>query len=268
MRGFFETFQLEMRVTCAIASMIILSALPGAAASPAWNGSWKVNVAKSTIPGPSFTLTNTASGRYHMENGTSGYTFGCDGKDYPTSAAHSISCKLSSSLIMNTTSKKNGRIVRTDKWKLAAGGSQLTRISTEVQTSKASKVTSTVFIRTSGANGFVGGWTDPKRLQSHPRLTLEMRVGSLHIAFPEAGQYADLQLDGTDAVMIGPGLPTGLTIAIKQINLHEIHTTRKVNGIVINEGFLKLSADGRALTEEYWSPRMPAQRAVLVYDKQ
>jgi len=245
-----------------------ITSLPCFAASPAWDGTWKLNASKSSIPGPIFTIALTPNGEYHVENGTLGYTFGCDGKEYPTSAGRTISCKLDNSLVMDTTSRENGKIVRSDHWQLSSDGSQLTHSGSQPQADGSTKSNFSAFVRISGSAGFAGGWTDPKRLESHPRLVLEVKGSTLHLALLEAGQYTDAKLDGSDSAMHGPGLPKGMSVAIRPNGEYELLTTKKVDGRVINQGSLKLSANGLTLVEEYWSPSRPDEKAVLVYDKQ
>jgi hypothetical protein len=169
---------------------------------------------------------------------------------------------------MDTTSRENGKIVRTDHWQLSSDGSKLKHTSSVPEADGSTKSNLSEFVRVSGSAGFAGGWTDLKRLESHPRLALTMKDSTLHLSFLETGQYADITLDGSDSTMHGPDLPKGTTVAIKPNGPYELLTTKKADGRVINQGSLKLSADGRTLVEEYWSPTGPDEKAVLVYDKQ
>jgi hypothetical protein len=190
------------------------------------------------------------------------------GKEYPISAGRTISCKLDGSSIMETITTENGKMVRTSHLQLSSDGSELTIRSSEPQADGSIKSNLTVFVRISGSAGFAGGWTNPKRLESHPRLELKVEDSTLHFAALEAGQYADVTLDGSDSAMHGTGIPNGTTLAIKPNGAYELLTTKKADGRVINQGSLRLSADGRTLTEEYWPPSRPDEKAVLVYDKQ
>ncbi len=185
-------------------------------------------------------------------------------KEYPTSVQHTISCKLDDSSTMDTTSRENGKIVRADHWQLSLDGLQLTHRSSETQSDGSTKSKLSVFVRISGNTGFAGGWTDPKRLESYPRLVLEVKGFTLHFAFLGSGQYVDTTLDGSDSAMHGPGVPKGSTMATRPNGTYNMLTTQKANGRVINQGFLRLSADGRTLVEEYWSPSRPDEKAVLV----
>jgi hypothetical protein len=125
-----------------------------------------------------------------------------------------------------------------------------------------------VYVRISKSAGFTGGWAKHERLASHPLLSLKIANGALRLAFPGTGQYANAPMDGSDAVIHGPRLPKRITMAVKPNGTDELSTTKKANGLIVNQGTLRLSKDGRTLTEEYWSPKKPDERAVLVYEKQ
>jgi hypothetical protein len=233
-------------------------------AASSWNGTWKLNVSKSSIPGPSFSLALAPDGKYRVENDTSSYTFGCDEKEYQISQQRTVSCKLDGSS-MNLTFRANGKIVRNDHWELTAGGSKMTHTSSEPQADGSTKSNSNQFVRASGSFGFVGGWTNAQRLESHPQLVLTLDGSRLHLVLPEVAQSADVTLDGSDSPMHGAN---GITVAIRPNGANEFAITKKFDGKVVNQGYLRLSADGRSLVESYWSPSRPDKRAVLVYDKQ
>ena len=62
--------------------LLVFAAFPALAQSP-WNGTWKLNQARSHMTGDTFTLTK-AGGKYHYDGGSVQYDYACDGKDYPT----------------------------------------------------------------------------------------------------------------------------------------------------------------------------------------
>ncbi len=43
---------------------------------------------------------------------------------------------------------------------------------------------------------------------------------------------------------------------------------KKLNGRALNVGTLRISEDGRSLTQTYWRPERPGEKAVMVYEKQ
>lgn len=250
------------------AGVILVVALGCSHASPVWNGTWKVNESKSTIPGPNFSITISPAGEYHVDNGTYSQSFRCDGKEYPATPKRTISCLQTGVLAIDTTSWENGAKVATAIWELSTDGKMLTLKGTSTQPDGSVKPREMVYSRTSGSIGFAGGWTNTKRLESRPQLVLALNERSLHIAFTESGQYIDSPLDGSDAPVHGPGVPDGLTMAVTPHGAREFFTLKKMGGQIINQGSLRLSADGRNMVEEYWNPRAPEQKAKLVYDRQ
>lgn len=170
--------------------------------------------------------------------------------------------------MIDTTSKENGAKISTAHLELSADGKTLTIEGASIQADGSVKPRKTVYSRTSESTGFAGGWRSTKLFEARPQLVLALNERSLHITFSESGQYADPLLDGSDAPMHGPGVPQGLTMAITPHGPQEFLTLKKVRGQIINQGFLRLSADGRSLVEEYWRPSAPEQKAWLIYEKQ
>jgi hypothetical protein len=255
------------RLVWVFVGTIWLTVLGCSAPSPAWNGTWKLNESKSNIPGPSFSLTVLPTGEYHADNGTYSYNFRCDGKTYITRARSTISCTQSRASEMDTTATEDGTKFPAH-WELSADGKTLTVKTTSAGTDEPVRATQGVYLRTFGSSGFVGGWQDKSRLASLPQLVLVLDKKALHIALSGVGQYMDPPLDGTDSPCHGSGVPQGLTMAIRPNGPREFLTLKKVDGKIVNQGSLGLSADGRTLVEEYWAPSRPDERAKLVYEKQ
>jgi hypothetical protein len=261
-----------MMKTClgwALVSVISITVLGcSGVASPLWNGTWKLNQSKSSIPGPDFSIAILPVGEYLYDNGTYSYKFFCDGKEYPARLGHTISCLQTSASAIETTHIDNGTKVGLAHWELSADGKMLTIKGTSIQADGSAKPTEQVFSRTSESIGFAGGWRNTKRLESRPTMLLTLNERSLHMAFSGTGEYVDVPLDGSDAPMHGPGMPQELTLAVKVIGPREFLTLKKFGGKLANEGSLKLTTDGRTLIEEYWNPKRPERKATLVYDRQ
>ncbi len=234
-----------------------------------WNGSWKLIPSESSVPGPNFTITLAPTGEYQTDNGTYSYRYRCDGKEYPMSPGYSTSCKRTGAFVIDSATKKNGSVVTMAHWELSADEASLRIKLTAVQSQRPLKTKEVVYERVSGATGFIGGWRELNRLEARPQLLALMLHGrDLHYAFPKEGQHVDLTLDGPDAAWQGPGVPPGITVAIKTMDHDELLVLRKLNGQVVNQGSMKISADGRTLVEEFWSPDRPNLRTILVYEKQ
>ena len=236
--------------------------------SPTWNGTWKLNEPRSSIPGPSVSITISPTGEYHFDNGTQSYNFRCDGREYAMANNRTLSCLQRSASVIDTTSKENGTKVGSAHWELSSDQKMLIIKRTSFHTDGSAKSKDSVYSRTSASAGFAGGWRDTKRLESIPEMLLLISDQRLHIAFPDSGQFTDPPLDGSEAAIYGPGVPEGTTMAIRPHGPQEFFTSRKLRGQIISEGSLRITADGHTLVEEYWRPDRFDEKAVLVYEKQ
>lgn len=247
--------------------LLTLLALSGCR-SHGWTGTWQLNASKSSIPGSTFSMSMTPTGQYREDDGVNSYDFACDGKDYPTSPQHTISCVEKNGLVMETTAKQKGQVGGTTHWELSADGKTLTIRSTPTPSTASEKPTEVSYVRTSGSGGFVGGWRNAKLYAASPqKLRLTEKGKTLHIRYPDTGEYADPTLDGSDSAMDGPTVPDGVTISVKEQSPLELDTVSKYKGVVVNQGTLQLSADGRSLQEDFWRPGSN-QKSQLVYERQ
>lgn len=237
--------------------------------SPAWNGTWKLNVAKSTMPGPDFSINITPTGEFHTDNGTYTDKFRCDGKDYPTSVGHYVSCVQPNSHTLDTTSKANGTKAQVAHLELSLDQKTLTITSIKIQSSDPNKSQTTVYVHTAGSAGFGGAWKNPGRLESHPQqMVLTLSESSIRVAFPEKQQYTDFHFDGTNGVVHGATPPPGVTTAMTPMGPRTFVISTKSEGRVTNQGSLVLSADGKTVTHSWWRAGMPQARVVLIYERQ
>jgi hypothetical protein len=251
-----------------ISIALVLVAVPACRGlSPDWNGTWKLNPAMSDIPGPTITVSITPDGEYHNEAHGVASIFRCNGKEFAVGifTAH---CTQQSDSEMEITFSNNSK-TRTVHWQVSPDGTVLTIKAIMVQADGSLKSKESRYTRTSGSNGFVGGWRNVDPLESTPSLwQIRVATQGLHYSFPQEHQQVDAVLDGTDAPVRGPAIPGGSSIALMERSPRELGMTKKRNGQVISVGYLRISADGGSLTETYWSPSSPSQKAVLVYEKQ
>jgi hypothetical protein len=237
------------------------------APSPDWNGTWKVNPSKSSYQGQILTISISADGEYRYDDGSWRFTFRCDGKDRPIETNRTRACVKSSATVLDLTQKENGVKTRANHWELSAGGKVLTATATEFRPSGPVITGHVVASRISGFNDFAGQWQDTSYLQRHADMTLRLDSQTLHMGYPSAEQYIDAPLDGVDAAMHGPHAPEGTTYTVRLVGKREIVTLAKHNGKVLIQSSLELSADGRAITESWWNPGQPADKATFVYEK-
>jgi hypothetical protein len=242
--------------------------LLGCGPSKAWNGQWYLNEEKSFNPAPTFVISVTPSQMYRLDAGTLVYNFACDGKKYPTIANRSVSCTQSEPSTIDSISTINDSVIDTKHWKLSSDGASLSITTTPVDTSSTTaKSTVNIFTRTDRSTGFTGAWRNIRPFGDRRRiLSLTLRGDTLHFAHQETGLYADIRLDGSDALVHGESIPLGASISLKPRGSHEFLAEQKVQGRIVNIGTLRLSDDGQTLTEED-SPPGSNQKSKLVYEK-
>jgi hypothetical protein len=244
-----------------------LSATQGCRApSPDWNGTWKLNPAKSGYHGQVLTISISADGEYRFDEKSS-HTLRCDGKDRPIGNNRTLFCEKSGATALDVTIKENGVKTRATHDALSTDGKVFTTTVTEFRPNGPVITSQIVFSRLSGANDFAGQWRDANDLQRHADMTLRLENQALHIDYPSAGQQIDAPLDGVEAAVRGPHAPEETTRAVRPAGNREFLVVTKVHGKVFTQGSLKLSNDGRVITESWWSPDRPAEKGTLVYEK-
>lgn len=238
------------------------------APAPDWNGTWKLNSSKSSYLGPIFSISISPDGEYHWDEGSSNFNFRCDGKYRPMGINRTQACVKTSATALDLTRKENGTKVSADHWELLAGGKVLTSIMTAFRPSGPVVTDQAIASRISGSDGFAGQWRDTSYLQQHAEMTLRLDSQTLHIGYPNAGQYVDAPLDGVDAALHGAQAPEGVNYVIRSSGKLEFLVLTKRSGRVLTQGSLELSNDGRVITYSWWNPSQPSDKGTLVYDKQ
>lgn len=185
------------------------------APSPDWNGEWKLNPSKSNFQGPIFTISISKDGEYRYDDGTSSFTFRCDGKDRPTTKDHTRACVKSSATALDLTQKENGARTSVNHWELSVGGTVLTVTATVFRPTGPSIMGQITASRISGSDDFVGQWRDISYLQRHADLVLRLDRQTLHLSYPSSGQRVDAAFDGADAPVYGPHASEGLTYSAR-----------------------------------------------------
>jgi len=238
------------------------------APAPDWSGTWKLNSSKSSYRGPIFSISISPDGEYRWDEGSSNFTFRCDGKYRPMRNNRTQACVKTSATALDLTRKENGAKTSADHWELLAGGRVLTSIVTAFRPSGPVVTDQAIASRISGSDGFVGQWRDTSYLQRHDEMTLRLDSRVLHIGYASGGEYVDAPLDGADAAVHGPYVLGSVTYSIKPTEQRRFLILTKRNGKVLTQGSLELSKDGKTIIDTWWNPSQPTKKGMLVYDKQ
>jgi len=251
-------------VFCALAAVTLGCRAP----APDWNGTWKLNPSKSNFQGTVFKVSISASGEFRVDTGTSSFTFRCDGKYRPVGESRTEACVKRSTNALDLVRKESGVKTNAYHWELSDGGKVLRSTETVLRPSGPVIGIKIVASRLSGSGGFAGCWRDTGYLQQHATMTLRLDTQTLRVVYPNGGQYIDAPLNGADAPVCGPHAPGGVTWAIKRTRQREFVVLTKRNGRVLTQGSLQLSNNGKTLTDSWWSPSRPNDKATLVYDRE
>lgn len=251
---------------------LVCALAPSAFAASPWDGTWKLDVAKSHFEGPSFIYSKTASGMWHFSDGSNvNFDFAPDGKPYKTVDADDT---------MTTTAKGDHELIEVNKHKdivlstidetLSADGKTLTDHFTGTKPNGEKFNDTTVSTRVGEGTGFVGKWKSTKVTVSAPGgyVIATAADGTVTWDIPDYKIKAVGKTDGTPIKPEGPTVSNGMTIAFKSVGAKELSYLTKINGKTLSEGKMVLSADGKWLTDTSWSPGKESEKTIGVYMKQ
>ncbi len=245
---------------------IALSAMPALAQSP-WNGTWKLNQAKSHMTGDTHTLTKSGN-KYHYDGGSVAYDFACDGKDYPTIGGETVTCKETATTL-DSTYKQNGKLEQTIKRQMDPGGKSYTGTTTYIIPAGGTSVTKTTFTRVGQGTGMAGTWKSVSTSSSHVgSFTMAVNGNAMRFESPEDHATWDGKLDGTPAAVHGPNMPNGMMVSEKMEGPQKMISEVTMGGKRLWHTEDTLSPNGKSFTEIGWDPAKPNEKQTTIYDKQ
>jgi hypothetical protein len=258
-----------LRLFSFILIVLAVAVLPSSAESNAWDGTWKLNEAKSRLGGPTFILTISPKGEFQMVTASLSYKFYCDGKYRLVTGHRTLACVKATATTVDVVEKDNDKLIGRMHRELSADGKTLTQTATEFGQSQSQKSVKRVFARYSKSTGLAGAWSDASELDRQPQVMVTVLANStLHLSFPREKQYTEARLDGSDAPTHGVAEGARITLSVTPEGSQKLLTVQKLNGTVLNNGTLMLSSDGRSITEETWKADAPKVKSRLVYEKQ
>src|SRR6185437_1705754 len=130
---------------------------PCLAAGSSWDGTWKMNVAKSKFTGDTFTITAKGN-MMNLSNGTIAYDFACDGKAYPIIADRTVRCAGSEAAGYDFMTKAGNNVLSKSHRTFSADGKTMTIHGTEMRADGTKPEYTDVYKRESGTSGLVGKW--------------------------------------------------------------------------------------------------------------
>jgi hypothetical protein len=252
---------------CALAAAVSLAvAAPCFAAGSPWDGTWKLNQAKSKMTGSTFTITQDG-GMYTVDTGAIQFKYACDGKDYPILADRTISCTGGGNSFTQAI-KVAGKPYSTEHRTLSADGSTMTDVEKGTRPDGTAFTDTETFTRVGSGAGLAGTWKSTKMKNSASSLfILKVNGDVLHYEDPGYKESSDAKLDGTPAPITGGMAPAGLMVSNKLEN-GAVTSTVSLNGKELGTDVMTLSADGKVLTDVSWTAGKENEKQTYVYDKE
>jgi hypothetical protein len=263
-----------MRRTVALVAVAVLAgggplvAQSDKAGDLPYAGKWKLNIAKSDFGESTVTYAKAGSDEMQLTMAGQSYKFKVDGKDYPAILGRTAAWKEIDPNTWETAIKQDGTLLTTDTTKLSADGKTMTVHSKGPKPTGGTFEQTTVYERVSGGPGLEGKWKTKNVKSSAPTVLAFTPSGSdgLKIEVPDFKIAADVKFDGQDYPATGPGLPPGLTLAIKKTGPRSFDLIEKQNGKPLFNLSFAVSADGKTLTET-GGPVGVDEKFKAVYDR-
>jgi hypothetical protein len=254
--------------------LVTVVSLAGAAAlaqsdSLPYAGRWKLNLARSDFGSTTATYAKIGSDEMQFTMAGQSYKFKVDGKDYPSIFGRSSAWKQIDPGTWETLTKQDGTLIATDTTKLSADGKTMTVHSKGPKPTGGTFEQTTVYERVSGGPGLEGKWKTKNVQSSAPTVLALTPSGSdgLTISIPDFKINAEVKFDGNDYPATGPGMPPGLTLAIKKTGPRSFDLVEKQNGKALFNLSFEVSADGKTLTE-IGGPVGVDEKFKAIYDRQ
>lgn len=261
--------EMKRILCCACVAVLTMAALPCLAAGSSWDGTWKLDQAKSKLTGDTFTIESKGNGMMRYTNGSAiAYDFACDGKAYPTIADRTITCTGSPAAGFDYVAKAGDKVLSKSHHAISADGKTMTVHGEAIHPDGSSSSFDDVYKRETGTKGLVGKWRNVKSSQSGSDTMIISTKGDwIKMEFPEYKETVQGKMDGSNLALSGPDIPPGVWQTIKAEGPNKLHFTVKYKDKVLEEGTETLSADGKVVTEEEWEPGKMNEKAVLVYER-
>jgi hypothetical protein len=238
------------------------------AAGQSWDGTWKMNVAKSKLSGATFEFTDKGNGMMHYSDATFSYDFACDGKAYTVIADRTLTCTGSAQTGYDNVYKTGNTVTGKAHRSWSADGKTMTLHGTDIRPDGTTTEYTNVDKRLSGTNGIAGKWVNTKAESAPDSVVIESKADWIKFYVPEYKLTIEGKMDGSDFVLKGPSVPPGMSTKYERDGSNKIRSTTSFNGKVTGEELLTLSADGKTMLDEEWAPGKMNEKTTTVYERQ
>ena len=225
------------------------------ACSAAWadspfDGTWRLNAAKSQLAGDTMSFDDAGGGTLKYTDSDQSYSFKPDGSSFTTPLGIERTFQKTSEGY-KTTNKKNGLLISTGSWKLSGDNNTLVIESKGTKPNGDTFDNVTTYARTAPGAGLIGGWKSTNVKLSNPNaLTLKSNGDEITLAISALKATCHAKWDGKDYPATGPTLFDGITLAVSKSGPNSFKLVEKSKGKAIAIIHYHLEADGKSMTAE------------------
>jgi hypothetical protein len=241
----------------------------GAADDAPYAGKWKMNDAKSDFGDLTITYEQLPGGQIKATMDGQSYSFKTDGTEARTPWGTGVAWKTAGEGSWQTTETTNGKVTSTGTVKLSPDGKTLAVDNRQVKADGGTSNFSLTMNRVSGGPGLPGKWKTRNLKNSSPETLGVTPKGSdgLTLSFGNEGGSCDARFDGKDYPATGAMWPPGWTCSIARNGTRAFDLSWKKDGKAMYKTTLRVSADGKVLTET-GSAAGVNEKMKVVYDRQ
>ncbi|HUI53551.1 MAG TPA: hypothetical protein VLY04_01180 [Bryobacteraceae bacterium] len=253
-----------MKIRFVLLCSVVAAAL---AADMPYIGRWRQNVAKSDFGQTTVTYQSLPGGEWQASFFGITYKFKMDGKDYPDGMGGTVAWKTVGANTWEVVGKTNGKATGTDTLKLSADGSTLTDSGKAVKADGGTMETTSTYQRVSGAQGLAGKWKTQK-VSGAPSTVEFASSGTDGVTYKDTdmGMSCEAKLDGKDYPCTGPMMPSGFTVALKNLPPRSLDIEVKKDGKPMFKATYTVANDGKTMVET-GGPTSGNETLKIVWDR-
>jgi len=238
----------RIRTSCA-AVVVLLAPAILLAQQPSFDGTWKLNLAKSHLSGSTYTFAKKSSGVWHYSGGGFEADFDLTGKEYTMPSGVSITGKENGPTSWELSFRMGDKPI--SRSQVTLKGNSLLWVSDVTSPDGKTVHQTSTDARVSGGPGFAGKWKSgtPSGGETTMKITMQGTDG-ITVETPEYQQKVKGSFDGKDHPVMQAGQASKFTNTFAKSGPGTLRIGTKLNGKPFAVDVYRLSADGKTLTDE------------------
>jgi len=255
-----------MKKLIACAFTLALASTSALAASP-WDGTWKLDRAKSHFTGASYTYSKSADGMWQFKNGPITFQFAADGKPYPVlDAEHTVIVTFPDAHTMKSVNQFKGKTTSTSVDTLSADSNTISDVTTGTHEDGSPYTSTETDTRSGAGEGFLGTWTSAKQSDSTPSTNvITTAADSVTFVDPTTQFSLTAKLDGTPATAVSPQMTEGVTFSYKKTSANRLDYSIMLKGNKVVAGYMELAKNGKSYQDVSWLIGKESEKTTAVY---